>query len=122
MCRSALVVVVVVGKDTQNTEVTTAAMLLRCQSERILDFKSAGDEVLRAFLVLIYFIHLFIITTRYFTPRYRSEAEGEGLRGPFFICLSVGLSICQSVPFCDIMMARYLHIVVTLCCIEEENK
>jgi hypothetical protein len=26
-----------------------------------------------------------------FTPRYRSEAEGEGLRGPFFICRSVDL-------------------------------
>jgi hypothetical protein len=31
------------------------------------------------------------------TPRYRSEAEGEGLRGPFFVDLSVYLSICQSV-------------------------
>jgi hypothetical protein len=35
-----------------------------------------------------------------FTPRC---PEGRGLRGPFFIGLSVGVSICQSVPFSHLM-------------------
>jgi hypothetical protein len=52
-------------------------------------------------------IKLVLRRLRAITPRYRSEAEGQGLRGPFFIDLSVYLSISRSVPFYDIMIAPY---------------
>jgi hypothetical protein len=43
------------------------------------------------------------------TPRY---PQGRGLRGPFFICRGFDVSMGRSVPFYDIMIARYLDISV----------
>jgi hypothetical protein len=79
-----------------------------------------SESVVHAHMLLLhyYFEEFFCTSVYYFiimiiTPRYRSEAEGEGLGGPLFICRWVDGSMSRSVPFYGIMIARYLDISVS---------